>query len=257
MKTVLPLVLLGVVSAATLPGCHHSPGLWCSSWDIAVACKVEKQCVEFYSRSESSSEELVQIELYYECLCGGCRSFFTSQLFPTWMMLNSIMNITLVPYGNAQERNESGKWVFECQHGPNECLGNMIETCLMNILGSADQYLPIIYCIESAENVIKSVQPCLEVYQPELSLDKIMQCANGDLGNKLMHENAQRTQRLDPPHKFVPWIVVNGKHTDELQSKALSALFNLICETYTGPKPIACQAKKGPIPLEADRVCMN
>ena len=39
------------------------------------------------------------------------------------------MNLTLVPYGNANEtwRNETKLWQFSCEHGQEECLGNLIH----------------------------------------------------------------------------------------------------------------------------------
>ncbi|XP_053558915.1 gamma-interferon-inducible lysosomal thiol reductase [Bombina bombina] len=257
MKSAVFLLSLYILHVASEQICSYPPSAWCSSWEIAKACQVEKQCLEFYTHlgEKKSSAPAVQVELYYECLCGGCRNFLCFQLFPTWLMLNEIMNVTLVPYGNAMEKNVSGKWEFECQHGPEECVGNLMEACLMYYLKDIGSYFPVIFCMESSSNVTKALEPCLSVYS-DLPVQKVLECVNGDLGNNLMHQNALRTEGLNPPHSFVPWIVINGKYTEEGETQAQSALFNLICDVYTGPKPDACAHKKV-TQIQKETLCYN
>ncbi|XP_059847281.1 gamma-interferon-inducible lysosomal thiol reductase-like [Hypanus sabinus] len=236
------LLLLVVGEAGGVPACNYPPALWCSSYQIASACQVLHQCLEF---KQLEPAEPVQVSLYYESLCRACRGFLVLQLFPTWLMLNDVMNVSLIPYGNAMEKNESGKWIFTCQHGEDECTGNLIEACLMYTLKETERYFPIIFCMESAPNVLSAAPLCLKVYEPNVTWSVIENCVKGDLGNKLMHENAERTSALRPPHNYVPWILVNGKHTNELEVQAVNSLFNLVCNTYKGKKPVACELAEG------------
>ncbi|XP_072338541.1 gamma-interferon-inducible lysosomal thiol reductase-like [Scyliorhinus torazame] len=224
------------------PPCNYPPSQWCSSHQIATACQVEHKCLEYKLKKKVDP---VVISLYYESLCGACRGFLAFQLFPTWLTLNAIMNVTLVPYGNAMEKNESGKWIFSCQHGEQECTGNMIETCLIQTLKDPFRYFPVIFCMESGDDVLAAAQLCLKVYEPDVQWANVESCVNGDLGNKLMHQNAELTRALNPPHKYVPWILVNGKHTEELEQQAVYSLFNLVCSTYSGTKPLACAKAEG------------
>ncbi|XP_007897114.2 gamma-interferon-inducible lysosomal thiol reductase [Callorhinchus milii] len=232
----LCLLFWAVSEGEAKPACNYSPAQWCSSYKIAAACQVLGQCPGL----ERDSAPPVEISLYYESLCPACRSFLVLQLYPTWLMLHSIMNVTLVPYGNAQEKLQSGKWAFECQHGEQECLGNMIEACLMHTLKNPENYFPIIYCMESAPYVIKAAELCVRIYEPAQTWSTVESCVQGDLGNQLMHRNAVQTEALNPPHQYVPWILVNGNHTDVLESHAVGSLFNLVCNLYTGTKPEAC-----------------
>ncbi|KAF0047117.1 hypothetical protein F2P81_000750 [Scophthalmus maximus] len=208
----LPALLLLTVwlncPAALSSSCSRAPADWCSSLDSAVRCGVLKHCLESNLTRSHQTADPVQVGLYYESLCPGCRLFLTGAVFPTWLLLSDIMSVTLVPYGNAGEKPDGQKYIFECQHGEQECLGNMIE--------------------------------CVEIYDPELSWDNVMSCVNGNLGNQLMHLNAMKTKALNPPHKYVPWVTINGEHTEDLQDKAMSSLFELVCNLYKGPKPPAC-----------------
>lgn len=196
-----------------------------------------RECLESNFTRSRQTEDPVKVELYYESLCPGCRGFLVQMLFPTWIMLRDIMTVTLVPYGNAKEIPDGQKYKYECQHGPEECLGNMIETCLWNLTQAAPE---VILCMEASSDVVKSAQPCTQLFAPELDWGKVTSCVDGDLGNQLMHQNALKTEALKPPHQYVPWLTINGEHTEDLQDKAMSSLFNLVCSMYKGTKPPAC-----------------
>ncbi|XP_036940762.1 gamma-interferon-inducible lysosomal thiol reductase isoform X2 [Acanthopagrus latus] len=238
---ILTILLNTQFGGAVHSSCTYSPHKWCSSLGSAIKCGVFKQCLESNFTRSHDSVDKVEVALYYESLCPGCRNFFVFSLFPTWLMLADIMTVTLVPYGNAQEKNVTGKYVFECQHGKEECLGNLIETCLLNM---TDLAIPMIFCMESSTDVINNGQMCTKLYKPDLNWGDVMKCVNGDQGNQLMHQNALKTKALNPPHDYVPWVTINGEHTEDLQEKAMNSLFNLVCSLYKGKKPPACGGKQ-------------
>ncbi|AWP10762.1 putative gamma-interferon-inducible lysosomal thiol reductase-like isoform 5 [Scophthalmus maximus] len=164
MKLSAPLALLfllcadgsGSAVSHPKPPCRYPPSQWCRSLEIAIECKVQKQCMEVNATRPNQAVPPVSVTLYYESLCPACRVFITQQLFPTWTMLQDIMAVTLVPYGNAKEL-PSPNSPFTCQHGEPECRGNLIEACIIHLTRHSS--LQIIYCMESAADVLNAAKP--------------------------------------------------------------------------------------------------
>lgn len=237
MKTVL--VLLTVVSVVYC-GCHLPPSQWCSSEETARACGVFNQCVAAMKPDPFAGP--VNLTLYYESLCPDCKRFFATQLYQTWKAVGTkVLNLTLVPYGNARETEDKGTWVFECQHGKEECVGNIIETCSINILKDINVYFDFIYCMEGKTSMPEvAAKECAFGMGIESDLPAIMTCANGAQGNMLEHQMALMTDALNPPHQYVPWVTINGVHTEKMERMAEEDLLSLVCETYKGIPPKVC-----------------
>ena len=69
-------------------------------------------------------------------------------------------------------------------------------------------------------------------------------CVTGPQGNELEHANGVRTETLSPPHNYVPWVVLNGQHTDEIQKRAESDLLGLVCDQWApAERPPRCHAR--------------
>lgn len=248
---------LGGISASA--DCSLPPSLWCSDGEVAKTCGVEAQCLQWERTSRMARfgsvlknphfKKATNLTLAYESLCPGCRSFIMHQLWPTWQLLKDYLTIDLLPYGNAHEyyNAKSGRWIYECQHGPKECQGNLIETCAIYITKRDEtKFFPFIYCLETGDPV-NDAQRCAQ--QTGIDWNRISDCVNGTEGNIYQHAVA-----LDTPkdHKYVPWVIFNGVHTEKIEDMALSNLKELVCDSIQGPKPAPCLKTQ----TKAER-CMN
>jgi len=185
----------------------------------------------------------VTVDLYYESLCPGCRYFVETQLYPTYYKLKmaGIMQIRMFPYGNAkQSKKDDGTWKFDCQHGHRECVGNILEACIISHLNNDfTAYLPVLACMEGGDDPVTSAKGCVSALS-KLDYNVVRKCAKGSEGNALMHQMGVATESLAPPHNYVPWVVVNGVHNNTVQNQALTDLTGLICQSYQGEKPRQC-----------------
>ncbi|KAL0481725.1 hypothetical protein AKO1_010401 [Acrasis kona] len=78
-------------------------------------------------------------------------------------------------------------------------------------------------------------------------LNKVKSCVTGDKINAIMHKNAQETAQLQPPHKYVPWLVIDGQHVEDYGDD----LLGYICARYKGTKPAGCRGSN------RANVCLN
>jgi len=162
------------------------------------------------------------IDFYMESLCPYCVQFTTRSLknFFAREGNEELAIINFVPYGNAKEAQRAdGTFQFTCQHGEPECQGNLIETCAVNVLDrtSANSF---IVCLEStySGDFNAAKDKCLAHDQDSKSV--IDQCLASEAANALEHEMAQKTNSLQPPHRWVPWVVVDGAHDDKITDVA-------------------------------------
>ncbi|XP_023323444.1 gamma-interferon-inducible lysosomal thiol reductase isoform X2 [Eurytemora carolleeae] len=97
----------------------------------------------------SAQDAPVEISVYYESLCPDSVEFIVVELDPVFKLFGDAINVQFKPYGIAETTGEEGSWEFTCQHGPNECYGNMMHACLINLVPEQGDIVPLIDCIMS------------------------------------------------------------------------------------------------------------
>ena len=172
------------------------------------------------------------MSVYYETHCPDSKAFLLDQLIPAYRDLSSIVNVQLFPYGKASyERTSSNELKFYCQHGPCECKGNTQQACALDMY-PIDKVIPFVECMEKSGLPDTVVESCAR--SSDLDATKITQCADGAKGKELLLKMGQATESLNPKAHFVPWININGAHTDDNQRDSLTNLKRVICTSYKG-----------------------
>merc|ERR1711862_150073 len=187
----------------------------------------------------------VKVNLYYESFCGGCRAFITTQLGPNFQEFQKYLDVQLNPFGNAQmvKDPDTGLFNFTCQHGERECIGGMMEGCLIDKMKDQSP-VPTIACIESSSDPHNpdNYKQCMDktgVKSP--TIDEVMKCAFSDEGNQLFAQLGQETMDLVPAHEYVPWILFNGEHSDIMEQEAIENLPATLCKHFLTGVP-ECQS---------------
>merc|ERR1719163_1768847 len=157
--------------------------------------------------------------------------------------LRAQVELRLFPYGNAAV-SKSGK--VECQHGPVECRGNVVEACGMQHLGWSDnRFMPYIECLEQElDNNIApddALKQCAYLIHDKAFVASMQTCVAGSEGADLVKKMAAAT----PKHTYVPWVQVNGAHSEDAEND----LVGLVCKQMSGAKPKQCtEPRPGPGP---------
>ncbi|KAJ0244884.1 hypothetical protein HA466_0184090 [Hirschfeldia incana] len=190
---------------------------------VILICYVSLLCLASPSSSSSdfsleiskpSSSPKVSLGLYYESLCPYCSSFIVNHLTKLFEEdLISIVDLHLSPWGNSKLRSDNV--TIACQ----------------------SDHFPFIYCVESLviEHKYKKWETCYE--KLNLNSKPVADCLSSGHGKELQLQYAAETSALEPPHKYVPWVVVDGQPLYEDYENFIS----YICKAYKGNRvPGAC-----------------
>jgi len=191
----------------------------------------------------SAFAQKVQVELYYESQCPGCRATITGSFAEAFTHddLLDMADVNLYPYGNAHEYASGDSWIFSCQHGTAECEYNMIEVCGQHYILEPYQQFDFIDCVETIDqhtNYSSVLKTCTDqVGATQEQYDNIYNCWDGTNtrdGIEWQHQIAESTDALNPRHTYVPWVVAQGTHSDSVQNEVQSSLWNYVCSNYQG-----------------------
>jgi len=177
----------------------------------------------------------VDIGVYYETLCPYSRRFITQQLGPTFQDLGKYMNVDFNPAGNAKLNND---FTISCQHGEAECQAGIMTGCILQHfdIDQKASLVPLITCIENgvADPFDASVvQQCMDsngITSP--TFEEVSTCANTQEGLGHFIFFLLRTQELNPPHQYVPWILFNGVHNETLYNESKKDLKGVLCNYF-------------------------
>ena len=194
------------------------------------------------------------VSVYGEALCPFTMKYIVNQLYPTWeRMGKKYMKVDYISYGNAQMTLRNMRYNFTCQHGPEECLGNAVTNCVKFAHHETEEnFLLFLNCFafqfisgaKESFSVTKATQYCSTI--GKIDYEAIYKCAVGEKGNLLLAEAGKLTMELNPPHKYVPWIVINGIHNDTIQEAGETDLPRLICSMFPPNElPPPCVASQG------------
>ncbi|XP_012255372.2 GILT-like protein 1 [Athalia rosae] len=207
----------------------------------------------------------VPVTIYYETLCADSMAFFTKQFEPTWRQLNNYIDLELVPFGKSSYTPLNNPGAFPqipgavvssknwtCHHGPNECMGNRFQSCLIDPSTNAnlDAKITLINCLmqkATKETPYDATALQCNLEKPTgMEIASLVACAHTQKGEDLFEANGRKTALLQPPLTSVPTVVFNRSFNKADSDAAVSSFKSALCSRITdNPKPKECDSANG------------
>ncbi|EEB10298.1 conserved hypothetical protein [Pediculus humanus corporis] len=130
----------------------------------------------------------------------------------------------LVPFGHG--RVQENPFVVKCQHGPKECLGNVLHACFYSRHDNNEKQVNFGVCTMSTNNPPTAGQECAK--KLNYSYDGVENCASGTEGEKYQLLNGKKTLDFKPKIKFIPTIVFNNVYVEADQNESLKNFEKLV-----------------------------
>lgn len=263
------------------PEWHRENGKWVRGPDHK---KAEEKASPAPAKAESSSTPpaeksatKVNLDVYYETRCPGCLLFINQTLEKLWRHpgVKDFVNITMYTYGNGMtipiedispgykfwHPDTTGKgWnnVQICQHGSDECLGNLVQVCTKDT-SSHEKYMELIFCMAATTiqgfGEEKSTYECMQ--KNGIDTKKVKECVMSPHGNDLITETGKATHLLKG-RLGTPWIMINGKSANSNEKILMNStlLLQTVCsevDDKAGPcKPFAAH-HAAPAPAKSEQ----
>ncbi|XP_028169759.1 GILT-like protein 1 [Ostrinia furnacalis] len=166
------------------------------------------------------------ISVYYESRCPDSKAFVLEQLRPAMKLLSDHIMLMLVPFGKARSINQ-GYGGFQCQHGPSECLGNVVQSCALDqMLDRTDaQKVDYVACEFETFAGAKGDLSCVQ--KANVSPDLVRDCMASGRGTELQLDAEYLTRLVSP--KFVPTVTIDGIFNQQIQDSSQVDLVGTLC----------------------------
>uniref|UniRef100_A0A2M4D000 Putative gamma-interferon inducible lysosomal thiol reductase n=1 Tax=Anopheles darlingi TaxID=43151 RepID=A0A2M4D000_ANODA len=170
------------------------------------------------------------VDVYYAHLCPDSVRWVQNQLLTLNPALLNSITLDFIPFGKAQSINNGAS--FTCQHGPAECEGNRVQSCILNLLPTQQAKVNYVGCQMDFAADPRGWE-C--AFRSGVNLNTAEACVEGPLGTQLQLEAERRTHAISPA--WIPTIVFNGVFDQTLQDRAQDGFASVICELtgVTGP----------------------
>ncbi|XP_063821041.1 GILT-like protein 2 [Ostrinia nubilalis] len=172
------------------------------------------------------------LKLYYESLCPDCIEFDSTQFKNVVELLHQYVDIHTYPYGNARTVKHGNNTVIICQHGPEECYGNKLHACALDIIANGTEAMLFNACMMAQRSNDTSADNCGE--RMSIKVDSIKECAKSQKGTDLLVHYGEESKKVG--FRYVPYVLLNGV---EWQG---NNLLSDLCATFKNP-PEPCRSK--------------